>query len=120
MNPAPHRWRLALLLSSLLSGLAGCNTLVVVPPSTDLTYFEPLPLNQRIMDSAKINWQPREDVHTLCSRITGIPITPYSLPMACAYWNVVRKECTVITGREYGVNYLGHEVRHCFEGNFHP
>lgn len=120
MSPACLRLCLQSLLLMPLMGLVGCNTLLVLPPSADLEYFEPLPQNKRIMDSAKINWQPREDVHTLCSRITGIPITSYSLPMACAYWNVVRKECTVITGREYGVNYLGHETRHCFEGQFHP
>jgi hypothetical protein len=39
--------------------------------------------------------------------------------MACAYWNVARMECTVITPLAYGVNYLGHEARHCFEGKFH-
>jgi hypothetical protein len=101
-------------------GLAGCSGTMIRPPSVDMEYFQPLPLHQRIMDASKISWQPRNDVHTLCSRITGIPITPTQLPVACAYWNVVRKECTVITGTEYGINYLGHETRHCFEGSFHP
>jgi hypothetical protein len=110
----------ALLMLFISAALVACNGTMIKPPAVDLEYFEPLSKNKRIMETSKINWQPREDVHTLCARITGIPITPYSLPMACAYWNVVRKECTVITGRQYGINYLGHEARHCFEGNFHP
>jgi hypothetical protein len=119
MNALLRRCLLSLMLV-ISAGLAACSGTMIKPPSVDLEYFEPLPVGKRIMDSSRINWQPREDVHTLCARITGIPITPYSLPMACAYWNVVRKECTVITGREYGINYLGHEARHCFEGNYHP
>ncbi len=119
MNRLLSLLRLTLMLG-IAVGFAACSTTMVVPPSVDMAYFEPLSKSQRIMESSRINWQPRQDVHTLCARITGIPITPYSLPMACAYWNVVRKECTVITGREYGINYLGHEARHCFEGNFHP
>jgi hypothetical protein len=39
--------------------------------------------------------------------------------MACAFWNTKRKECSIVTPIETGFNYLGHELRHCFEGAFH-
>jgi hypothetical protein len=97
--------------------LTGCMTMQ--PPKADLEYFEPVTREARIMAAPRILWQPREDAEAICSRLTGVPVTPYSKPMACAYWNVARMECTVITPPSYGVNYLGHEVRHCFEGKFH-
>ena len=67
----------------------------------------------------KIKYLVRPDGYEYCARITGIPVTPTSRPMACAFWNIRRKECTIVTPITTGYNYLGHELRHCFEGAFH-
>jgi len=115
MNTVATLVRWAALASTV--ALTGCMTMQ--PPKTDLEFFEAVHTDARIMAAPKILWQAREDAEQICSRLTGVPVTPYSKPMACAYWNVARKECTVITPQSYGVNYLGHEVRHCFEGKFH-
>lgn len=85
----------------------------------DRMRFEPLPPEQRMLNEPKVKLLVRKDGYEFCSRITGVPISPTSRPMACAYWNVKRKECTVITPEVTGYNYVGHEVRHCFEGAFH-
>ncbi len=103
----------------LLLALQGCVTAVMVPPAVDQARFVPLPVQQRVIEEPRIKFLPREDGHEYCARITGIPVTPTSKPMACAFWNVRRKECTVITPLVTGYNYLGHELRHCFEGSFH-
>jgi hypothetical protein len=66
-----------------------------------------------------IDYLVRQDGSEYCARITGIPVTPTSRPMACAFWNVRRKECTIVTPLVTGFNYVGHELRHCFEGAFH-
>jgi hypothetical protein len=89
------------------------------PPAVDRTRFEPLAIEDRIMEQVKIKYAVREDGHEFCSRITGIPIRINSQPMACAFWNVRRKECTIVTPPQTGYNYIGHELRHCFEGAFH-
>jgi len=89
------------------------------PPQVDRVRFEPMPPEQRSINEPKIKLLARKDGYEFCSRITGIPIGPSSRPMACAFWNVKRRECTVVTPEVTGFNYVGHEVRHCFEGAFH-
>ena len=89
------------------------------PPLVDQMRFEPLPPEQRLINEPKVKLLARKDGYEFCSRITGAPINTNSRPMACAYWNVKRRECTVVTPEVTGYNYVGHELRHCFEGAFH-
>lgn len=89
------------------------------PPIVDRVLFEPLAPSERVINEPKIKFLARSDGYEFCARITGAAITPTSRPMACAYWNVKRRECTVVTPEVTGYNYVGHEVRHCFEGAFH-
>lgn len=97
--------------------LAGCETFQ--PPMVDQVRFVPQAPPQRVIAQPKLKYLVRQDGFEYCARITGIPVTPTSRPMACAFWNTRRKECSVITPPETGYNYLGHELRHCFEGAFH-
>jgi len=104
----------------LAFAVQGCVTTgVMVPPKVDQVRFSPMRKEQRTIDEPRVKFLPREDGHEYCARITGIPVTPTSKPMACAFWNVRRKECTIVTPLYTGFNYLGHELRHCFEGAFH-
>lgn len=89
------------------------------PPGVDRSRFVPLPEEARIMSPVKIKYAVRPDGYEFCSRITGVPIRANSQPMACAFWNIKRRECTIITPLTTGFNYIGHELRHCFEGAFH-
>jgi hypothetical protein len=98
-------------------GLSACQTLQ--PPAVDQVRFTPQPIAQRTIAEPKTKYLVRQDGYDYCARITGIPVTPTSRAMACAFWNVRRKECTIVTPVETGYNYLGHELRHCFEGSFH-
>ncbi len=103
----------------VVSPSAQASVLRFGPPAVDRTRFEPLVAEDRIMEPVKIKYAVRNDGHEFCSRITGIPIRFNSQPMACAFWNVRRKECTIVTPPQTGYNYIGHELRHCFEGAFH-
>lgn len=119
--PSLHDWlsrcfRLAILLP-VVCLLSACVTLQ--PPAVDLVRFNTLPPSQRVIDQPKIKYLVRADGYEYCARITGIPVTPTSRAMACAFWNVKRRECTIVTPVETGYNYLGHELRHCFDGAFH-
>jgi len=99
--------------------LAGCETTTMRPPQVDTVRFTPMTESQRVIVQPKLKYLVRHDGYEYCARITGIKVTPTSRPMACAFWNVRRKECTIVTPQTTGYNYLGHELRHCFEGAFH-
>ena len=117
-NMVPRTLKLHVLLFSLL--LAACETVPTMrPPQVDMVRFAPAADVKRILNDPKVKYLVRTDGYEYCARITGIPVTPTSRPMACAFWNVRRKECTIVTPMTTGFNYLGHEIRHCFEGAFH-
>ena len=99
--------------------LPACETTTIRPPQVDTARFVPMPESQRVIVQPKLKYLVRTDGYGYCARITGIKITPTSRPMACAFWNVRRKECTIVTPTVTGYNYVGHELRHCFEGAFH-
>jgi hypothetical protein len=115
--------RLAFLASAgALMVLTGCAS-VQGPtlPVTELESFVPMPNHARLMNDVKVRWEVRENVVEVCSRAAKITaaqawMTP---PLACAMWNVASKECVIITGKKVSHVELGHELRHCFEGNFH-
>jgi len=37
---------------------------------------------------------------------------------ACAFWT--QDTCTVVVGTTTTMHTLGHEIRHCFQGDWHP
>lgn len=114
-----RRWTstLSLLVSAMLCACQAPTEFVA--PEVDRVRFKPAAASQRTIDEPKVKFLPRADGYEYCARITGIPMTPTSRPMACAFWNVRRKECSIVTPISTGYNYLGHELRHCFEGAFH-
>mgnify|MGYP003404170540 FL=1 len=115
--------RLAILASAgALMVLTGCAS-VQGPslPVSELESFAPVPHHARLMNDVKVRWEVRENVAEVCGRAAKISaaqawMTP---PLACAMWNVASKECVIITGKRVSHVELGHELRHCFEGNFH-
>lgn len=121
MKPLPLHLRLCWLawVGGVLGLLQGCVTPTMRPPAVDQARFTPMPVQKRVIEEPRVKFLPREDGFEYCARVTGIPITPTSRPMACAFWNVKRKECTIVTPPNTGYNYLGHELRHCMEGAFH-
>jgi len=116
--PRSRSWLLTCVVSTGLF-LSGCETTTMRPPQVDTVRFTPMPESKRVIAQPKVKYLVRQDGYEYCARITGIPVTPTSRPMACAFWNVRRKECTVVTPLVTGYNYVGHELRHCFEGAFH-
>jgi hypothetical protein len=117
-------FRRGLLLASTggLMVLTGCAS-VQGPtlPVSELDSFVPLPHHARVMNDVKVRWEVRENVAEVCGRAAKLSATQAWMtpPLACAMWNVASKECVIITGKKVSHVELGHELRHCFEGNFH-
>ena len=120
----PHAWSRLTFFSfvGLLMALSGCAS-VKGPslPVSELESFIPVPKQARLMNDVKVRWEVRDNVAEVCGRAAKISsaqawMTP---PLACAMWNVASKECVIITGKRVSHVELGHELRHCFEGNFH-
>ena len=66
-----------------------------------------------------INWRPVDDVQRACeseSRKRGFKGFGHSI-QACSFFD--GNQCTIITGKFTSMHSLGHEVRHCFQGNWH-
>jgi len=71
-----------------------------------------------------IEWRPVENLQIECEKESqkrgykgfGYPVT------ACSFWeNSIRgSRCIVFTAKNLNMHTLGHEVRHCFQGNYHP
>lgn len=66
-----------------------------------------------------ITWRPVDDVQKSCeaeSRKRGFKGFGYGV-QACSFFD--GNQCTIITGKQTTMHSLGHEVRHCFQGNWH-
>lgn len=113
---------IARLLPWTCLALAACQSLPGdYVRGSELSPFEAMPVEKRVMNSVKLRWELREDVAAYCAKATGMGreaayTTP---PLACAIWNVSTRECTIVTSQRTTHLALGHEVRHCFEGRFH-
>jgi hypothetical protein len=70
-----------------------------------------------------ITWLQVDNVTAACdaeSKRRGNGGFGYALD-ACSFWPPAGgpKVCTIITGKRTDLDTLGHETRHCFQGNWH-
>ena len=58
------------------------------------------------------------DVDTYCR--TMLPeLTPGNLYKGCSQWSKVTEKCTIVPGLTDNHEIIGHELKHCFVGEFH-
>ncbi len=80
---------------------------------------KPFDTNSNYTTQSTITWRTVEDVQKACeaeSRKRGFKGFGYGV-QACSFFD--GNQCTVITGKQTTMHSLGHEVRHCFQGNWH-
>ena len=67
-----------------------------------------------------ITWEARADAGHHCARLAGhfAPTVVGNTLNGCATWDDAGN-CRIITPLHLSHELLGHEVRHCFMGNFH-
>lgn len=97
------RKMLALYFIFLTSFISGCSNSVFHAKKDDTEII--------------VRWLVVEDVDKTCRSLTvGEKLIRYN---GCSIRNIKTNACTVITGREFTNELLGHEVHHCFYGHFH-
>lgn len=66
-----------------------------------------------------ITWLPVDNVQKMCdaeSRKRSGAAFGYSV-QACSFWE--GNSCTIVTSKNPNMGTLGHEMRHCYQGNWH-
>ena len=69
---------------------------------------------------AKIIWKYTKNVQEACNKegaIRGTNDKFDARTVACAYWD--NNSCVIITHLKTTTHTLGHEIRHCFQGEWH-
>jgi hypothetical protein len=54
------------------------------------------------------------------SRKRGFGGFPYAVE-ACSFWDAspINNKCTIVVGKTTNYHTIGHEMRHCLQGNYH-
>jgi hypothetical protein len=74
---------------------------------------------QNFTDTSTIKWVVVDNVQSACEKESrdrgyggfGIKV------QACSFYK--GDQCTIITGKKTNMHQVGHEVRHCFQANWH-
>jgi hypothetical protein len=79
---------------------------------------------ENMVNQSSIQWRTVLDVQKECeaeSKKRGFHGFGYPV-QACSFWDkaITGNKCVVITAKNLNMHTLGHEVRHCFQGNYHP
>ena len=75
--------------------------------------------SKNVTDNKQIIWRHTDSVQKECeaeSHKRKLGGFGYAVN-ACSFWDSIT--CTIITAKQVSMHTLGHEVRHCFQGNFH-
>jgi hypothetical protein len=76
---------------------------------------------KKMSETISLTWRTVDDVQKACeqeSRRRGNGGFGFSLE-ACSFWNSQGTECVIITKNQSSLHDIGHELRHCFQGNYH-
>lgn len=79
----------------------------------------PFDASRRSTDKVSVVWRLEKDVQRACeqeSRRRGSAGFGFAVD-ACSFW--YGSECTIITRQQPTMHTLGHELRHCFQQNWH-
>ncbi len=72
---------------------------------------------QRDVRMVNVRWVIVDDIQEVCHMLTGGK-SEY-VYHACATWDKAKQHCTIFTSRHVTHEWLGHELQHCFDGDFH-
>ena len=85
--------------------------------------FKPFDATRNVTNKTTITWLQVDNVNKTCDaeafKRQGRGIG-YAV-QACAFWDFkgTTSTCTIVTPKTTNLTVLGHEARHCFQGEFH-
>jgi hypothetical protein len=68
-----------------------------------------------------ISWKPVDNIQKICEaeyKSRGFGLINYKVD-ACSFWNFTTRTCTIFTKLKPTMHDIGHEMRHCYQGNWH-
>lgn len=74
----------------------------------------------RISGEVVVKWKTTDNVQKTCNAEGarfGLVKNYRENIRACAYWR--KNWCLIITGKTTTLHSVGHEIRHCFQGDWH-
>jgi hypothetical protein len=95
-----------LFVAVLVLMLSGCS--IMIP----FQYPNNFIASKMGMHNSHITWRVVEDATAECKALGSK--TP---ALACAFMG--KYNCVIVTNKDTSHEILGHEMRHCFEGNWH-
>jgi len=101
---------LTLIFTLMTALLTGCAGMLTIPEEGKFT-ANPKP------GEVRITWLAVADPTAKCKELFPQTMMRHPVIPACAGW--AGDQCLIVTGTPTNHQVLGHEVRHCFEGNFH-
>ena len=91
----------------------------VASPAYDESPTKSFSTNSNRYETVKITWLTSNNPQAVCNKEAkkrGYKDFGFSL-QACAFWT--DNICTIVTSKNPNMHSLGHEVRHCFQGDWH-
>jgi hypothetical protein len=81
--------------------------------------YEVFDASKKETDEITIKWLTVDDVPAACRAMDAKYGTQLDRgrAIACSFWT--KNTCTIITNKKTTTWSLGHEARHCFQGNWH-
>lgn len=112
----------ALILVLLLVGCSNMQEVVSNPQQVRIvTFKEDQMFDDTVGATAKtIRWVrlPQDELQKRCAMLTGVKHSATKEYLGCATYNT-SDFCVIYTGTTTSHQVLGHEVRHCYHGDFH-
>jgi len=82
---------------------------------------EEFDMTHNISNNMNITFKQAADINQACNaEAVRRGYSPYTYKVdACTFWNNPHTECLIITERTANFHTIGHEMRHCIQGQFH-
>jgi hypothetical protein len=82
---------------------------------------KPFSTKENNHETMLITWKTVDNIQQVCQaeyKKRGFGAFNYKVD-ACSFWNDTTKTCTIYTKKNPTMHDVGHEIRHCYQGNWH-